>query len=310
MTALPTTVKSASSRRAGDRATGKTAAPTLVFERSFLADGHRLIAGCDEVGRGALAGPVSVGMVVIDASSQPELARVRDSKLLTPAARVELVPQIKAWAVAFGVGHASAAEVDAVGLIAALRLAGTRAWLQVLESGVTPEAVILDGNHNWLSPRADPEPHSQAPCQSQPQSRPEGITQQQLSLFDEAPKPESALLAESEPDRTTQPRSGPSAEAGAAVVLSCDAPVFTKIKADMQCLSVAAASVLAKVERDGMLTELDAVHPGFGWAVNKGYATAAHRAAIAVHGPSPYHRLSWRLTAGTDPAAEAAPGKG
>ncbi|MDJ0357587.1 hypothetical protein [Paenarthrobacter sp. PH39-S1] len=100
------------------------------------------------------------------------------------------------------------------------------------------------------------------------------------------------------------------AEEASAVVLSCDAPVFTKIKADLQCLSVAAASVLAKVERDGMLTELDAVLPDFGWAVNKGYATAAHRAAIALHGPSQYHRKSWRLTAEIDPAARAGSGKG
>ncbi|MCY0905513.1 ribonuclease HII [Arthrobacter sp. H14-L1] len=262
----------------------------MSYERSFLTKGHRLIAGCDEVGRGALAGPVSVGMVVIDVASQLELAKVRDSKLLTPAARVELVPQIREWAVAYSVGHASAAEVDAVGLISALRLAGTRAWHQLVASGVTPDAVILDGNHNWLSPQSEPAPEDAVPTEAQ--------SQPQFEVFGEGP----ATVAATQPE--------PPTEAGDVVVLSCDAPVYTKIKADMACLSVAAASVLAKVERDGMLIELDAIHPDFGWAVNKGYATASHRAAIAAHGPSAYHRLSWRLTADVEPGAQEAAGKG
>ncbi|MCZ2403874.1 ribonuclease HII [Paenarthrobacter sp. Z7-10] len=245
------------------------AAPTLRYERSFLADGRRLIAGCDEVGRGSLAGPVSVGMVVIDASAQRSLGKVRDSKLLTAATRMELVPKIQRWAVAHSVGHASAAEIDAHGLIAALRLAGTRAWLQILASGIAPELVILDGNHNWLSPRA------------------------QSTLFGPESGPDfGELEAAASAEMVTAAVVGPDLEGR-----SCDAPVYTKIKADMQCLSVAAASVLAKVERDGMLCELDAAHPQYGWALNKGYATAAHRAAIVEHGPSPYHRLSWRLTA-------------
>ncbi len=277
-------------KRAAAKTVSKPAAPDLTYERSFLTKGHRLIAGCDEVGRGALAGPVSVGMVVIDVSSQLGLAKVRDSKLLTPAARVELVPQIHEWAVAYSVGHASAAEVDAVGLISALRLAGTRAWHQLVASGVTPDAVILDGNHNWLSPQPGPAPEAEVPTVAQGQLH--------FDFFSEAPGTVAA----------TQPE--PRTEGTDVVVLSCDAPVYTKIKADMQCLSVAAASVLAKVERDGMLIELDAVHPDFGWAVNKGYATASHRAAIAAHGPSAYHRLSWRLTAEVEPGAQEAVGKG
>jgi ribonuclease HII len=75
----------------------------------------------------------------------------------------------------------------------------------------------------------------------------------------------------------------------------CDAPVHTLVKADMQCLSVAAASVLAKVERDHMMQELHLEYPAFGWDVNKGYATAAHRAVIRLAGPTPYHRVSWNL---------------
>lgn len=221
----------------------RTAAPNLKFERSLLDFGHRYVVGCDEVGRGALAGPVSVGMVLVDAPAQKGLRNVRDSKLLSAAEREALVPSIRRWAIATGVGHASAAEIDAVGLIAALRLAGRRAWQQIVDAGLAPEAVVLDGNHNWLA------------------------AQIQASLFDEH--------VDDDPFVT---------------------PVYTKIKADLQCLSVAAASVLAKVERDRLMIQLDAEHPGFGWAINKGYATASHREAIRLSGPSSYHRTTWRLT--------------
>ena len=64
------------------------------------------------------------------------------------------MPLVRGWSVASAVGHASAAEIDALGIIAALRLAGTRAWLAVLAAGVTPDVVLLDGSHNWLSPAA------------------------------------------------------------------------------------------------------------------------------------------------------------
>lgn len=212
---------------------------TLRFERSFAADGHRFVAGADEVGRGALAGPVSVGMVVVDTAGAKHLKGVRDSKLLAPADRELLVPRIRSWAAAWAVGHATAAEIDELGLTAALRLAGTRAWLQVA-AVVRPDIVILDGNHNWLSPA-------------------------QATLFDAA------------------------GDGG------CDAPVRTRIKADLQCLSVAAASVLAKVERDAMMARLALDHPGYGWEVNKGYATGSHREAILARGACEFHRRSWRL---------------
>ena len=71
--------------------------------------------------------------------------------------------------------------------------------------------------------------------------------------------------------------------------------IQTRIKADMTCLSVAAASVLAKVERDGIMAGLAEHFPAFGWQANMGYGTAAHRAAIAELGPTDYHRKSWRL---------------
>jgi len=217
-------------------------APTLDYERRFKASGARLLAGIDEVGRGALAGPVSVGIAVIDLQQQKLLADVRDSKLLKVSERERLEPLVRAWSVASAVGHASAAEIDALGIIAALRLAGNRAWAAVLAAGVTPEVVLLDGSHNWLT------------------------TPAQASLFDEGP-----------------------AEPG------CEAPVHTLIKADMQCLSVAAASVLAKVERDRQMAALHEEFPAFGWNENKGYGTAAHKDALRTAGPTPYHRVSWQL---------------
>nr|WP_218063709.1 ribonuclease HII [Arthrobacter wenxiniae] len=219
--------------------------PTLEWERELAAQGYTLVGGCDEVGRGALAGPVSVGLVVINAATAAELPGVKDSKLLRGPVRQALVPAIQAWAQAHAVGHASAAEIDAVGLMAALRLAGTRA-LAAVAAELLPGYVILDGNHDWLSVPVQPE-----------------------LVFAGTPA---------------------GADSGASMT------VRTRIKADLTCLSVAAASVLAKVERDAMMVELAQEFPQFGWDGNKGYATAAHRAAIAGHGPTGFHRRTWRLT--------------
>jgi len=243
---MPSAVPVTAAKSAGRPATGvRSKAPTLRHERTFKALGARYLAGVDEVGRGALAGPVSVGIAVVDLEKQKPLAGVRDSKLLNPAERERLEPLVRKWSVASAVGHASAAEIDALGIIAALRLAGTRAWFDILASGVTPDLVLLDGSHNWLSPAAQP------------------------SLFDDA---------------TSEP--------------GCDAPVHTRIKADMQCLSVAAASVIAKVERDQRMCELHAEYPDFGWNLNKGYATVFHRDVLRAAGPTPYHRVSWNLLGG------------
>jgi ribonuclease HII len=206
-----------------------------------MRQGATLVCGVDEVGRGALGGPVSVGAVVVSASTQA-LPGVRDSKALSPAVRESLAPRIRAWAVACSVGHASAAEIDAHGLVWALRQAGLRA-LAHLE--VNPDAVILDGRHDWLS------------------------TSGQLSLL----------------------------ESDEAVRLP---PVTMRVKADVTCTSVAAASVLAKVERDAILTAMSQEYPGYGWASNKAYASEEHRQGLERLGPSPEHRRSWRLGVSND----------
>ncbi len=213
--------------------------PTLRFERGLLREGHTLLACVDEVGRGALSGPVTLGVVVIDLSTRTAPRGVRDSKLLTPEARVRLAPRVRRWAVAHGVGHASAAEIDAVGLMAAMRLAGQRALAQ---SGVVPDLVLLDGNHDYLSSPA------------------------QLDLLEAEPVEWGPIP-----------------------------PVRTAIKADMRCAGVAAASILAKTERDAIMVDLHVECPEYGWAQNKGYSAPEHFAALATHGPSIHHRRSWSL---------------
>lgn len=218
------------------------AAPTLDWERELAAQGYAVVAGCDEVGRGSLAGPVSVGVVIIRPETAVELPGVKDSKLLRPAVREALVPDILAWADASAVGHAAAHEIDSLGLVSALRLAGMRALTQAAGT-LVPDFVILDGNQDWLSEPA------------------------QADLF------------------------GSSLPAAAPVPWTLQ----TRIKADMSCLSVAAASVLAKVERDAIMMGLAEMYPAFGWDANMGYGTASHRAAIVADGPTDFHRKTWRL---------------
>jgi ribonuclease HII len=126
--------------------------PTLDFENNLFSRGAKLIAGMDEVGRGCLAGPVSVGVAVIniDCVNPPE--NLADSKLLTHEQREELLPLVKTWVKDFAVGHASNNEIDEIGLTRALRRAGRRALVQLVTK---PDHLILDGKHNWLMPEKE-----------------------------------------------------------------------------------------------------------------------------------------------------------
>jgi ribonuclease HII len=218
--------------------------PSLRIERSLLRDGVLHLACADEAGRGALSGPATVGMVVVTLETKTAPPGVRDSKLLTPEARQRLAPKVRRWAVSHCVGHASAAEVDEFGIIAALRLAGHRALAGL---GVRPDLILLDGNHNYLS------------CPDQ------------FSLFGHSPD-----------------------------FLDDVPPVTTLIKADLRCAAVAAASILAKTDRDAIMVDLAGIHPGYGWHENKGYASPEHIEALRVLGPSPLHRRSWSLPGLTD----------
>jgi ribonuclease HII len=221
-------------------------APSLRTEKQLLADGHLAVVGSDEVGRGALSGPVSAGVVVVDESVRRQPTGLRDSKLLSPAEREALVPRIRKWAVAYAVGHASAAEIDRYGILAALRLAGERA-LGTL--GFEPSIVLLDGNYDWYT----------------------------------------------RPLRAEDGRSPGGFGADASLERRVPEKVVLKVKADLVCASVAAASVLAKVERDGMMADLASSYPDYGWHENKGYSTPQHSAALRELGPSNEHRRSWRL---------------
>ncbi|MFE7631067.1 ribonuclease HII [Kocuria sp. NPDC057446] len=215
------------------------------MERSLQDPGGRLVGGMDEVGRGALAGPVTAGLVVLRPGTERGVPGLRDSKLLSPARREALVPRLLAWCAAAGVGHASPQEIDGLGLTAALRLAGRRAIAAAEGQGAPPDVVLLDGGHDWLTLPAD------------------------------------ALPA------------GPS---GAAPAAGWSGTVVTRVRADLTCASVAAASVLAKVERDRIMGELADAWPQYGWDSNKGYGAVRHRRALEEHGTTPHHRLSWRLT--------------
>ncbi|MBO9704712.1 MAG: ribonuclease HII [Arthrobacter sp.] len=247
------------------------AAPTLDMERSLAGPSVRYLACLDEVGRGALAGPVSVGLTVLDLTALVELPDVRDSKLLKAARREELAPVVREWAAFCAVGHAAAAEIDALGIVEALALAAQRAWHGVVAAGGRADAVLLDGKHNWLQ-------------------RPEE------SLFDLfAPAGAAPVTAGfAADDGTAGSRGGGTAVVVPAVDIR-DIPVTMRIKADMDCQGVAAASILAKVERDAIMAELALEHPAFGWDVNKGYGTATHKDAIRQLGPCDHHRRSWKL---------------
>ena len=223
-------------------------APSLRVEKRLLRDGHRWVVCIDEVGRGALGGPATAGVVVIDATVRRPLTGVRDSKLLGPSAREALVERIERWAVASAVGHASAGEVDAFGINPALRLAAHRA-IAALPIAVSPDddIVLLDGSVDWVS----------VPVQSD-------------------------LLA-------------PPPVAVADGIDLRPPPVITRVKADLSCCGVAAASVLAKVSRDAVMGELARAHPVYAWDANKGYASPAHIDGLRRFGPCEEHRRSWAL---------------
>jgi ribonuclease HII len=200
--------------------------PTLDVEREFFAGGVRIVAGVDEVGRGAIAGPVTIGVVAIDASVGDIPSGLRDSKLMTPKRREAMVPVAKEWGLAWATGSATAQEIDKIGIMSALGLAASRA-LQKL--GVTPDVLILDGNSSFL----------------------------------------------------VEEDNGPR--------------VVTRVKADQDCACVSAASVIAKVERDALMTELHQKFPHYGWDGNKGYGAKVHTDAIKTHGLTDLHRKSWNL---------------
>lgn len=199
--------------------------PNLAIERALWADGHRVVVGMDEVGKGAWAGPLTIGAAVL-----PEDRRihgVRDSKLLDETARERLFPKVASWCVAWSVGHASNTECDELGMSEAQRLAARRA---IDALGVCPDRVLLDGRWDFVGG---------------------GIAR-------------------------------------------------TIVKGDQSCLSIAAASILAKVTRDRLMIKSASEFPAFAFERNKGYPSPTHRAALAELGPTSLHRVSWSFMDGID----------
>lgn len=139
----------------GSAAAGTRVAPTLELERELLA-GAPIVIGLDEVGRGALAGPVAVGACAIGPAQleagHPE--GLRDSKLLTPRMRARLAPASAEWAAASAVGWATPAEIDEHGIGACLGAAAVRALGDLWRAGIAVDAarIVLDGAHDWLAP--------------------------------------------------------------------------------------------------------------------------------------------------------------
>lgn len=228
---------------------------TLETETQIFAQGFKAIAGVDEVGRGSLAGPVTVGIAVVTPAHTLEIEGLIDSKALKESARLAMVPQIQQWAVS-AVGSVEPAEIDVLGMTASLRLAAHRAMAQVVAAGVRPDFVLLDGKHNWFS------------------------------------EPEPDLFAGLSPDDQLYKDLLNQAWAGQEPLV---APVQTVIKGDFTCASIAAASVVAKVARDARMEELAGAYPAYGWDKNKGYGSQAHRQALVDRGPTVLHRLSWNL---------------
>lgn len=180
--------------------------------------GYRVLCGIDEVGRGALAGPVAAGAVAL--TQDLGIPGVDDSKRLTARERARLAPQIRGRAAACAVGYAAPREIDRLGIVGATRLAMHRA-LQRL--GVRPDHLLLDA----------------------------------------FPLPDA------------------------------DLPQIARPKGDQLYAEVAAASILAKVERDALMQRIALEYPEYGWERNKGYGAREHVAAIAREGLTPWHRRSF-----------------
>jgi len=128
-------------------------APTLDLELELISAGAKYVAGVDEVGRGALAGPVSVGVAIVSAETPQVPPGLRDSKQISRVAREKLIAPVSTWVLEYAIGHVAASEIDQIGIVPALRLAWVRAHQQL---SIKPDHVILDGKHNWiLEPESD-----------------------------------------------------------------------------------------------------------------------------------------------------------
>jgi len=210
--------------------------PTLLLERAFVGGP---VCGVDEAGRGPWAGPVCAAAVILDPNPRRVPKGLDDSKKLSARAREALEPEIKAKAVAWGVGFASVAEIAQLNILHATGVAMCRA---IEAMAVRPAFALVDGNYRF-----------KLPCE-----------------------------------------------------------VTTVVGGDAKSKSIAAASILAKVARDRLMTEMDQVYPGYGFASHKGYRAPVHAEALLTLGPCEIHRMAWGpvklALIGKDPLAAFAEG--
>ena len=282
--------------------------PTLDLERSLASQGYDLIVGFDEVGRGALAGPVMVGCAAIWArdlkpDADGELAQadgsaassrvsgdngtdagvitpdpapylsvpagVADSKMLTEHRREAIFDELCSWCAAYAVGQASNAEIDEWGITYALGVAALRALNQVeRDLGVGSELGSPREGSCLTATEGKPLPSRRPITIGAILDGPSDYITKALNTFDAPDVP-------------------------------IPADVTTKVKGDQHCATVATAAVIAKVTRDRLMVSIAQGNPRYSayeWDHNKGYGSAAHRAAIAEYGPTPLHRTSWHLT--------------
>jgi ribonuclease HII len=197
-----------------------TKAPTRSIEKELWTQGHDVVVGIDEVGRGAWAGPLMVGAAVLPRDRR--VNGVRDSKVLTEAGREQLFDRVAGWCDAWAVGEATQQECDDLGMAAAQRLATQRA---IAALDVRPDAAVVDGSWDFVTPQV--------------------------------------------------------------------AHVEMRVKADLHCLSVAAASILAKVTRDRLMRAAAQHYPHWSFDTNKGYPCPVHKTALQGYGPSAIHRRTW-----------------
>lgn len=190
---------------------------TTKFERELWCDGVQLVAGVDEVGRGALFGPVVAGAVILD--PEYRIKGLRDSKLLPAAKREVLAERIKQHCIAWSIAAVDVARIDQLNIYQATRLAMTEA---VKGLQPQPDCLLIDA-------------------------------------------------------------------------MKLDVPLRQKpiIHGDALSASIAAASIVAKVARDAMISAWDPIFPAYQLASNKGYRSPAHIKALNEFGPSPLHRQSF-----------------
>ncbi|MFY9303981.1 MAG: ribonuclease HII [Rhodoluna sp.] len=138
--------------------------PTLQTESKLFERGNRFVIGIDEVGRGAIAGPVAVGVSLIDKqnpnlNSWPE--KLQDSKLMTPKSRAEITAPLETWIESYAVGYSTNQEIDESGISEALKMAAARALAELFSKGSLRSelanqggVILLDGSQNWLGKQA------------------------------------------------------------------------------------------------------------------------------------------------------------